>query len=231
VLRFDSTPNTAKLRFLLFLGMSLTKEQKGQIIELALVEKKTERRIARLMGCSKTEVHNVLHQFKTEHHLDRHKGSGRPSVMDQGMESTLEKIVKKKPTATSKELTAALAGRTGRRVSERTVRRARRALGYRPVHASRKPALKPEHAKKRLSFCHKHTRDGLKHMVFMDEMGIDLDQQKKIYWIKPGDPRPVEFRHPRIARLNVWGANWYNGRTGLYCTNESFNGEHYLRVL
>jgi transposase len=211
--------------------MSLTKAQRGQIIELALEGKKTERGIARLMGIPKTTVHDVLHQFKTEHTLDRHSGSGRPRAMDPALLKALDKILKKKPTATSQELTAALLARTGRRVNERTVRRARRGLDYRPVHASRKPALNPQQAEKRLSFCRKHTRDGLKHMVFMDEMGIDLDQQKRIFWIKPGQPRPVEYRHPRIARLNVWGAIWGTGRTALYCTNETFNGEHYLRVL
>lgn len=211
--------------------MSLSKEQRGEIIELAFVGKKTERRIARLMGCSKTAVHNLLLQFKTEHHLDRHTGSGRPPIMDETMQKALDKIVQKRPSATSKELVAALAARTRRRVSPRTVRRARRALGYRPVHASRKPALNEAQAEKRLRFCRKHTRDGLQNMVFMDEMGIDLDHQKKIYWIKPGQPRPVDFRYPRIARLNVWGAIWSSGRSSLYTTNDTFNGEHYLRVL
>ena len=57
--------------------------------------------------------------------------------MDPALLKSLDKIVENKPAATSQELTAALRTRTGRRANERTVRRARRALGYYPVHWTR----------------------------------------------------------------------------------------------
>jgi len=82
-LSFLSFPsNLLEHRFLLFLGLSLTKEQRGEIIELVLEGKKTERRIAYLMGIPKSTVHDVLHQSKTGHTLDRH--IGRPQPRAQG---------------------------------------------------------------------------------------------------------------------------------------------------
>lgn len=209
----------------------LSMEPRNIIVEKAFRERKRPPTIARELKCGLATVYRVIEQFTREHTLERRRGSGRPKVMDEAMTSTFDKIVQKKPTASSAELRSALERKTGRRVSERTVRRARRALTYHPVHASRKPALTAANAAKRLSFCRRHRADGLKHMVLMDEMDVELDRDHRIYRIKRGQARPVDYRHPGKTRVNVWGAIWYNGRSTPHFTRNNFNSAHYIHVL
>jgi len=73
------------------------------------------------MGIPKSTVHDVLHQFKTGHTLDRHTGEAGLTPMDPALLKSLDKIVENKPVASSQELTAALRTRTGRRANERSV--------------------------------------------------------------------------------------------------------------
>jgi hypothetical protein len=68
-------------------------------------------------------------------------------------------------------------------------------------------------------------------MVFMDEMGVDIDHSNDIYWIKPGQKRPVQYRYPQKVKVNIWGAIWYNGRTSLHFTKKTFDSNHYIHVL
>src|SRR5690349_25166422 len=119
--------------------MPLDIQTRNLIVEKHFREKKWPRTIARELKCAIRSVDNVIKQFLTEHHLETHYGAHRPRIMDDTMTTRLDKILKKKPTSTSVELSAELEEKTGRRVSPRTCRRARRALGYRPVHASKKP--------------------------------------------------------------------------------------------
>jgi hypothetical protein len=65
----------------------------------------------------------------------------------------------------------------------------------------------------------------------MDEMGVELDHNNRIYWVKRGSPRPVVYRHQVKTRVNVWGAIWYTGRSSLHFTSKSFDSAHYVHVL
>ena len=151
--------------------MQVSIEDRHLIVEKTLRENLRPRTIARQLGCSIRTVDRVMQQFMEEHKLEPHARSGRPSKMDMAMTNALDKIVKKNPRAPSSNLQSKLLAKTGRRVSASTVRRTRRTLGYRPVHTSLKPGLTEQHAGQRLSFCRAHLGDGLRHMVFMDEMG------------------------------------------------------------
>ena len=211
--------------------MQVSIEDRHLIVEKTFCEKLRPRTIARQLGCSIRTVERVMQQFILEHKLEPHARSGRPSQMDSAMTTALDKIVTRNPSASSSALQTMLLARTGRGVSARTVRRARRTLGYHPVHASLKPRLTEQHAEQRLRFCRAHVGDGLRHMVFMDEMGVDIDHNNDIYWIKPGQKRPIRYRFPQKVKVNIWGAIWYNGRTSLHFTKKTFNSNHYIHVL
>ena len=73
-------------------------------------------------------------------------------------------------------------------------------------HVSAKPALTDARKAARLAWCREHVRDSVKSLVFMDEMGVWIDYHKQVYWIKPGEPRPIKELDSVQARLNVWGA-------------------------
>ena len=65
----------------------------------------------------------------------------------------------------------------------------------------------------------------------MDEMGVGIDYHRQLFWIKPGEVRPVRESHPTKLRLNVWGAIWYDGKTTLHVTKENFDQDYYVAVL
>ena len=117
-------------------------ETRNIIVEKAFRERKRPPTISELK-CGLATVYRVIEQFTREHTLERGRGAGRPKVVDEAMTSAFDKIVQKKPTASSAELRSALKKKTGRRV-----RPSRRALTYHPVHASRKPALTAANAAK-----------------------------------------------------------------------------------
>ena len=172
----------------------------------------------------------VLHQFVTTGDVESHWRSGRPSVVTDDVKEVVEKTIKRKRTATAEEIANAVEEETGRRVSARTMRRVRRRLHYYPVHVSVKPALTDAHKAARLAWCREHVRDSVKSLVFMDEMGVWIDYGKQVYWIKPGEPRPIKELDSVKARLNVWGAIWYNGKS-LHVTRDNFNTTKYVEVL
>ena len=68
-------------------------------------------------------------------------------------------------------------------------------------------------------------------VVFMDEMRVGIDYHRQLFWIKPGEVRPVREKPPTKLRLNVWGAIWYDGKTTLHVTKENFNKDYYVGVL
>jgi transposase len=209
----------------------LTPDQKLTIVRLSLHERKPTRTVASQMNCSRREVYQVLRQFRSGDSFERKRGSGPPTAMDDTMTWALEKAIRKKRNATSAQLQELMCKETGRRVSARTIRRARRELRYHPVHASLKPQLTEKHMTLRLQFCRAHRNDSARNWVFMDEMGIGIDIHRNVYWIKPGEARPVHEVPSSNIRLNVWGAVWYEGRSALYISRQNFDSRHYVEVL
>ena len=209
----------------------LTLQENLAIVRKHYHEHKQQKTIARELHCNQSTVSRVLQQFRLSGSLERKKRSGRPSVVSDEVKDAVDKRIKKRRTATSAELANEVMDKTGRRVSERTIRRVRRELTYHPVHASVKPSLTDAHKAARLAWCREHRRDSFKSVVFMDEMGVGIDYHRQLFWIKPGEVRPVRETHPTKLRLNVWGAIWYDGKTTLHVTKENFNKDYYVEVL
>jgi transposase len=209
----------------------LTHQEKMECIRKHFHERKQPRTIARELGCSERTVERVVEQFIAEGEVARKKGSGRPSVVTDEVKVAIERGIQRKRKATSAELAKVVASDTGRRVSERTIRRTRRQLRYHPVHVSVKPSLSAVHIQDRLDWCRAHLHDNVRDFVFMDEMGVCIDHHRRVSWIKPGEARPVEEESPFKARLNVWGCIWWNGKSELHITRDSFHSAKYLEVL
>jgi transposase len=210
----------------------LTPAEKQAIVRLSFHDGKPTRTIAREMKCSRDAVYFVLKKFRDGEPFERKHGSGRPTTtMDADMKCSLEKAIRRNRNATGSQLQEILSEQTGRRVSERTIHRARRSLGYHPVHASPKPYLTDEHMALRLAFCHAHHNNSPRRWVFMDEMGVGIDIYRNLYWIKPGEGRPIHETASSNIRINVWGAIWYEGRSTLYVTRQNFNSHVYVDAL
>ena len=129
----------------------LTLQENLAIVRKHYHEHKQQKTIARELHCNQSTVSRVLQQFRLSGSLERKKRSGRPSVVSDEVKDAVDKRIKKRRTATSAELANEVMDKTGRRVSERTIRRVRRELTYHPVHASVKPSLTDAHKAARLA--------------------------------------------------------------------------------
>ena len=124
-----------------FMGEELTLQEKLTIVRKRYHEHKQQKTIARELCCNQSTVSRVLQQFLSSDGLETKKRSGRPSVVSDEVKGVVDKGIKKRRTATSSELANEVLDKTGRRVSERTIRRLRHELTYYPVHASVKPFM------------------------------------------------------------------------------------------
>ena len=98
--------------------------------------------------------------------VNRH--SRATSLNDDEMKN-LDKLIKKKPTAIATELANDIFQDTDKRVSDRTIRRYRRALGYRSYHQSVKKSLTPVQEQSKLLFSQHYMNSKVKKWLFCDE--------------------------------------------------------------
>ena len=113
-----------------FMGEELTLQEKLTIVRKRYHEHKQQKTIARELCCNQSTVSRVLQQFLSSDGLETKKRSGRPSVVSDEVKGAVDKGIKKRRTATSSELANEVLDKTGRRVSERTIRRLRHELTY-----------------------------------------------------------------------------------------------------
>ena len=132
------------------MGEELTLQEKPTIVRKRYLERKQQKTIARELCCNQSTVSRVLQQFLSSDGETK-KRSGRPSVVSDEVKGVVDKGIKKRRTATSSELANEVLDKTGRRVSERTIRRLRHELTYYPVHASVKSFMTDTHQAARLA--------------------------------------------------------------------------------
>lgn len=99
--------------------------------------------IARQHKCTPAAISYILSHYNKTGMISVRKPTGRPKSLDNDETKKLDKFITKKPTATSNALANDVLEETGKRVSGRTIRRYRRALGYRLHHQKIKKLLIP----------------------------------------------------------------------------------------
>ena len=121
-LSFLSFPsNLLEHSFLLFLGLSLTKEQRGEIIELVLEGKRPSGELHVSWAFQKAQYMTCCTNSRQDTLWTDTQAEAGLAPRDPALLKSLDKIVENKPVASSQELTAALRTRTGRRANERSV--------------------------------------------------------------------------------------------------------------
>src|SRR3954447_10826887 len=117
----------------------LSLADKLRIVRMETEEGVKRSRIAREVRCSVVTVGNVINAWRETGRLERKEGSGRPPGTDYAVLKAVDKAASKKRTATARNLVDDVEASAGRHVSARTILRARRTLGYRPMRAKHKP--------------------------------------------------------------------------------------------
>jgi hypothetical protein len=124
----------------------------------------------------------------------------------------LDELIKRKPTATAIVLANEISQDIHKRVSVRTVRRYRRALGYRPCHQVVKKSLTSVQQQSKLSFAQKHINTNIKKWLFTDEKIFTIKSTGTIAWVKAGTLRPIHYVDNIKTHVQLWGVVWWSGK-------------------
>ncbi|CAF2819120.1 unnamed protein product [Rotaria sp. Silwood2] len=187
----------------------------GKLVLLKEAQKpnKTFSTIAHQLDCDRRTVSCAVARFNETGLLTERERPGRPHSLTDGQQRSLDKYISKHPTATSNQLSNYIFNKFDIRVSERTLQRYRRALGFYPRKQKTKVKSTQAQVEKRHLFAIEHQNSELKKWLFIDETQVQLRNTGKIIWVKRGEPTPTHEISSLRAYVNLWGAVWWNGKT------------------
>ena len=145
---------------------------------------------------------------------------------------SLDRLIDKNDNAPSQILANLFQKKTGRRISARTIRRARTGpLGRHPVHEVQVKTLGEGEKQNRVSFAKKLLTMNLHYILWSDEKLWELESTGLVHWIKKGAPRPVREVKVIKASVMVWGCVWYSGKSDLYVCDKTIDAKEYINIL
>jgi transposase len=191
----------------------------------------SERQIANRVQCSRGTVHNTIQRYNETGSLNERERGHRAASLSAQAVRALSLLIRRTPNATSSQLANSILQRLNIRVSERTIQRYRRAIGFRPVSQRVVQQLTPRNVRMRLAYAQQHRRDHWTRTIFSDEKIFCIDRGGRVLWLEPGVPRPVHEVVDIHIRIHIWGAVWYNGRSDLVRIEGSMDSPLYAHVL
>ena len=93
-------------------------------------------------------------------------------------------------------------------MSDRTIRRYRRALEYRPHHQTIKKSLTLVQEKSKMFFSQRYLKSNIKKWLFCDEKLFTMQNTGTVVWAKAGAPRPRRYIDNIIAHVQLWDVVW-----------------------
>ncbi|CAF1275737.1 unnamed protein product [Rotaria magnacalcarata] len=140
------------------------------------------------------------------------KSTGRPKSLNGNEIKKLDDLSKRKPTATATVLENDISQVVNKLVSIWTIRRYRRALGYRPYKQVVKTSLTPAQQQSKLLFAQIYINTDIKNWLFTDENMFTIKSAGTIAWGKAGTERPTHYVDNIKAHVQVWGVMWWSGK-------------------
>ncbi|CAF1641927.1 unnamed protein product, partial [Didymodactylos carnosus] len=162
--------------------------------------------IAGILQCSFNTVRRVIQLFEETHDVLEREGRGRHRLVTGSVRRHFRQIMSQHPSDTSASIANRLEQRSGVRVSDRTIREARRNENYHPVHARVHWHINEQQAARRLQYCNLHQSDNWRQVMFTDEKKFQVDESGIVYWIPIGAPRSRAFVGQVKYTVTVFGA-------------------------
>lgn len=207
-------------------------EEKWEIVILYKSNDLSLRAIAKRMNCSLRAVQHIIRNYKETGQVRQLTKSGRPSVMNETALQQLDQLINKNDTAPSSHLAALLQKKTGKRISPRSIRRARvGALQRHPVHDVMTKTLGETEKQNRLSFARQLLTMNLHYILWSDEMQWDITSTGQIHWVKKGYHRPTRDVSTVHASVMVWGCVWHSGKSELCICERTIDAAYYTEIL
>jgi transposase len=180
---------------------------------------------------TKTSKHTVIKAIKdytaTGEFPNRHAG-GRKRKLDKKERAKVIRKAKKKKTA--QKIADEYAFKTGKTISERTVRRVIHEGGLVWMKKKKIQKLTAANLKKRLEYAEEMKNFEWKYVLFSDEKTFYLGTKDTMSWQDPKNRDEIEVeQYPK--KLNVWGAIGHYFRTPLFFFEENLDAEQYQEIL
>ena len=171
--------------------MVLDEKVKTVILTLYSEEGYTQKELAIRFGVSQSAVSQILKKHRELGTVERIKGSGRRSVIDSSISSTILRIKDESPKTSLRKMAGKVAIVANKVVSHATIRSYYNKKGIYAFYPTKKPFLKPEHVKNRLSAAKKWiqmSKDETDSIIFSDESKFNLvyNDGKSFVWRERG---------------------------------------------
>jgi transposase len=205
------------------------------------------RKITKATGYSWSFVRRWYHRTST----NSHTSPGRPPKLTNRVINIVKQVVKVsylysiyrmtitkyeiqgKKRRSTRRAAEIIKDRYGINLGNKTVHRAMKRAGLKPIKRQRKPLLTDRHKQRRLEFVRKYKNQDWRLVLFTDEKTFELygRQQHNIVWAASADEVPASavVKHP--PKLHVWGGMSYYGRTKLFVFTGNMDAEFYKSIL
>jgi len=189
--------------------------------------------ISELLKLPKSTCYQYVQRLQKQGSLTPAHRSGRPPKLTPRKVRQADKMLKKNPFATAKEIKHQLQKRFDFTLSERTVRWVlANKLNYKTGKPKAVPMMTAKHVEKRLEFCKKYLNVDWEHTVFSDETSIQMHQNNILVRWKEGMPRPRAAKPKHPYKCHFWGAISANGTIGCYLwDDQTLDGNLYRWIL
>lgn len=210
----------------------MKEEDKWEIIRLSKQPNASQRAIAKTMKCSRPTVQATIRTYKEYGTVHERPKSGRPPALDDDSLKYLDGIISRHNTTPSHHLATLVTRHTGKKVSSRTVQRARKGvLARHPVHEKLVHSFGEGEKERRVAFARTLLTMNLHYVLWSDEKFWVLSTTGRVHWIKAGESVPTREVASEKASLMVWGCVWWGGKSELCVCERSIDAEYYTEIL
>jgi len=184
--------------------------------------------IAKEAGIPKRTAQNIWEKLKKHGTTkDRRVNNGRVTKLTDRMATKIKAVIKTTPDATAVEIRRSIK----EPISPRTLRRYRRALGFKPVKGKPKTPLTCKHMATRKEWCRQYKNDDLDNVIWTDEKPFVLGKRRRSLWQGPGEPRPEYIKWKTPVKVMIWGGVSKRGKTTLHFVSGTINALRYVDIL
>ncbi|CAF3871737.1 unnamed protein product [Rotaria sp. Silwood1] len=206
----------------------LTEEQRWYIIIEWKKGSLNVPEVVRSFNCHRSAVYRVIDYYRRHNdvnYTDRYN-AGRPPALNPTQIEQLDRIMQQNRSVTAAELLSL----THFNTTERTIRRYRFALGYRPRKSVIKVKINNSNEHRRYQFATAHHHADIKKYIFEDECYIGLRNTQQIVWCKQGEPTPKKTISSLRAHINLIGFIWWDAYI-FYRFNQWLNSDSYCETV
>lgn len=215
--------------------MSLSAYTKQRILQVYSEKKLSYGKIAEMLRaeglkCSKKSVWTTIKRFQDHGTIHRKPGSGRPFKVTPAILKLIEDRLQQDDEVSTIQLKKLLADR-GYNISEKTIIRVRRDLGW-TFHGTRYcQLLRPRNKEKRVIWAMENLDNNFDDVVWTDELMIQLEYHRTFCYRKVGAPLKPKPKPKHPYKVMVWAGISRKGATNICLINSSIDSAGYQEIL